>query len=132
MKKRAVAIVSSLLVLSCAFPAFAAAKHVYTDMDSGFSVQTVNPVMEYASKYSYGFQENSSTTDSLTSIAAIPADVVEKKTGRPFSTKEFMAKLAMEMNKKSGLTLQLLSQSFCVFSNYLILYLFDLVRVCRK
>ena len=101
MKKRAVAIVSSLLVLSCAFPAFAAAKHVYTDMDSGFSVQTVNPVMEYASKYSYGFQENSSTTDSLTSIAAIPADVVERKTGRPFSTKEFMARLAMEMNKKS-------------------------------
>ena len=65
MKKSSAAILSSLLVLSCAFPVFAAAKHVYTDTDSGFSVQTVNPVMEYASKYSYGFQENSSATDSL-------------------------------------------------------------------
>lgn len=96
------AVVSSLLVLSCVLPAFAAAKHVYTDTDSGFSVQTVNPVMEYASKYSYGFQENSSTTDSLTSLAAIPADVVEKKTGQPFTTKEFMDKLAVEMNKKTA------------------------------
>ena len=101
MKKNAAAIVSSLLVLSCAFPVFAAAKHVYTDRDSGFSVTTANPMMEYASKYSYGFQENSSTTDSLTSIAAIPADVVEKKTGQPFTTKEFMTKLTLEMNKKS-------------------------------
>ena len=101
MKKNAAAIVSSLLVLGCAFPVFATAKHIYTDTDSGFSVQTVNPVMEYASKYSYGFQENSSTTDSLTSVAAIPADVVEKKTGQPFSTKEFMDKLAVEMNKKT-------------------------------
>ena len=102
MKKSAAAIVSSLLVLSCAFPVFAAARHVYTDADSGFSVQTVNPVMEYASKYSYGFQENSSTTDSLTSIAAIPADVVEKKTGQPFTTGEFMARLALETAKKSA------------------------------
>ena len=46
MKKSSAAILSSLLVLSCAFPVFAAAKHVYTDTDSGFSVQTVNPVME--------------------------------------------------------------------------------------
>ena len=102
MKNSAATIVSSLLVLSCAFPVFAAAKHVYTDADSGFSVQTVNPVMEYASKYSYGFQENSSTTDSLTSIAAIPADVVEKKTGQPFTTREFMARLALETKKKSA------------------------------
>ena len=72
MKNSAAAIVSSLLVLSCALPVCAAAKHVYRDADSGFSVQTVNPVMEYASKYSYGFQENISATDSLTSIAAIP------------------------------------------------------------
>ena len=100
MKSSAAAILSSLLVLSCAFPVFAAAKHVYTDTDSGFSVQTVNPVMEYASKYSYGFQENSSATDSLTSIAAIPADVVEKKTGQSFTTKDFMARLALEANKK--------------------------------
>ena len=100
MKKSSAAILSSLLVLSCAFPVFAAAKHVYTDTDSGFSVQTVNPVMEYASKYSYGFQENSSATDSLTSIAAIPADVVEKKTGQSFTTKDFMARLALEANKK--------------------------------
>lgn len=100
MKKNAAAIVSSLLVLSCAFPVFAA-KHVYTDADSGFSVTSANPMMEYASKYSYGFQENSSTTDSLNSLVAIPADVVAKKTGQPFTTKEFMAKLALEMNKKS-------------------------------
>ena len=102
MKKSSSVIVSSLLVLSSAFPAFAATKHVYTDADSGFSVQTVNPVMEYASKYSYGFQENISATDSLTSIAAIPADVVEKKTGQPFTTREFMARLALEANKKSA------------------------------
>ena len=102
MKNSAAAIVSSLLVLSCALPVCAAAKHVYRDADSGFSVQTVNPVMEYASKYSYGFQENISATDSLTSIAAIPADVVEKKTGQPFTTREFMAKLALEANKKSA------------------------------
>ena len=100
MKKSSAAVLSSLFVLSCAFPVFAAAKHVYTDTDSGFSVQTVNPVMEYASKYSYGFQENSSATDSLTSIAAIPADVVEKKTGQSFTTKDFMARLALEVNKK--------------------------------
>ena len=100
MKNSAAAIVSSLLVLSCALPVCAAAKHVYRDADSGFSVQTVNPVMEYASKYSYGFQENSSATDSLTSIAAIPANVVEKKTGQSFTTKDFMARLALEANKK--------------------------------
>jgi len=64
MKKKAAAIVSSLLVLGCAFPVFAA-KHVYTDPDSGFSVLSANPLMEYASKYSYGFQENSTATDSL-------------------------------------------------------------------
>ncbi|MBR4526661.1 MAG: hypothetical protein IKO69_05810, partial [Acidaminococcaceae bacterium] len=102
MKNSAAAIVSSLLVLSCALPVCSAAKHVYRDADSGFSVQTVNPVMEYASKYSYGFQENISATDSLTSIAAIPADVVEKKTGQPFTTRVFMARLALEANKKAA------------------------------
>ena len=101
MKYSAAAIVSSLLVLSCALPVWAAAKHVYRDADSGFCVQTVNPVMEYASKYSYGYQENNSVTDSLTSIAAIPADVVEKKTGQPFTTREFMARLSLEANKKA-------------------------------
>ncbi len=64
MKKSAAAIISSLLVLGCAYPVFAAPKNVYTDADSGFAVQTVNPLIEYASKYSYGFQENNSITDS--------------------------------------------------------------------
>ena len=50
MKSSAAAILSSLLVLSCALPVCAATKHVYRDADSGFSVQSVNPVMEYASK----------------------------------------------------------------------------------
>ena len=102
MKSSAAAILSSLLVLSCALPVCAATKHVYRDADSGFSVQSVNPVMESASKYSYGFQENTSATDSLNSIAAIPAEVVEKKTGQPFTTREFMARLALEANKKSA------------------------------
>ena len=101
MKKKAAAIVSSLLVLGCAFPVFAA-KHVYTDPDSGFSVLSANPLMEYASKYSYGFQENSTATDSLNSLVAIPADIVAKKTGQPFTTKEFMDKLGQELNKQSG------------------------------
>ena len=73
MKKRAAAIISSLLVLGCAYPVFAAPKNVYTDADSGFAVQTMNPMIEYASKSSYGFQENNSTTDSYHSVAAIPA-----------------------------------------------------------
>ena len=51
MKKSAAAIISSLLVLGCAYPVFAAPKNVYTDADSGFAVQTVNPLIEYASKY---------------------------------------------------------------------------------
>ena len=55
MKKRAAAIISSLLVLGCAYPVFAAPKNVYTDADSGFAVQTMNPMIEYASKSSYGF-----------------------------------------------------------------------------
>ena len=96
------AIMASLIVLGCAFPAFAAVKNVYTDADSGFSVQTTSPVLEYASRYSYGFQENGSATDSITSIAAIPADIVTKKTGIVFTTKEFKEKLAAEMSKKSG------------------------------
>ena len=41
MKKRAAAIISSLLVLGCAYPVFAAPKNVYTDADSGFAVQTI-------------------------------------------------------------------------------------------
>jgi len=102
MKKGAAAIVSSLLVLGCAYPVFAAPKNVYTDADSGFAVQTANPMMEYASKYSYGFQENNSVTDSFNSVAAIPADVLAKKTGIVFTTKEFKEKLAAEMSKKSG------------------------------
>ena len=52
MKKSAAAIISSLLVLGCAYPVFAAPKNVYTDADSGFAVQTVNPMIEYASKSS--------------------------------------------------------------------------------
>ena len=102
MKKRAAAIISSLLVLGCAYPVFAAPKNVYTDADSGFAVQTVNPMIEYASKSSYGFQENNSTTDSYHSVAAIPADVLAKKTGIVFTTKQFKEKLAAEMSKKSG------------------------------
>ena len=102
MKKNLSAIMTSLIVLGCAYPVFAAPKNVYTDADSGFSVQTANPVFEYASRHSYGFQENISATDSVNSIAAIPADIVTKKTGIAFSTKEFKAKLAAEMTKKSG------------------------------
>ena len=102
MKKRAAAIISSLLVLGCAYPVFAAPKNVYTDADSGFAVQTMNPMIEYASKSSYGFQENNSTTDSYHSVAAIPADVLAKKTGIVFTTKQFKEKLAAEMSKKSG------------------------------
>ena len=102
MKKSAAAIISSLLVLGCAYPVFAAPKNVYTDADSGFAVQTVNPMIEYASKSSYGFQENNSTTDSYHSVAAIPADVLAKKTGIVFTTKQFKEKLAAEMSKKSG------------------------------
>ena len=55
MRKNLAAIVTSVLVLGCAFPVFAAPKNVYTDADSGFAVQTDNPSMEYASRYSYGF-----------------------------------------------------------------------------
>ena len=55
MKNSAAAIVSSLLVLSCALPVCAAAKHVYRDADSGFSVQTVNPVMEPVSLCPFDF-----------------------------------------------------------------------------
>ena len=102
MKKNLSAIMTSLIVLGCAYPVFAAPKNVYTDADSGFSVQTVNPVMEYASRHSYGFQENGSITDSINSIAAIPAELVTKKTGVVFTTKEFKEKLATEMAKKSG------------------------------
>ena len=102
MKKNLSAIMTSLIVLGCAYPVFAAPKNVYTDADSGFSVQTVNPVMEYASRHSYGFQENGSITDSINSIAAIPAELVTKKTGVVFTTKEFKEKLAAEMAKKSG------------------------------
>ena len=102
MKKCTAAIVSSLLVLGCAYPVFAAPKNIYTDADSGFAMQTANPMMEYASKYSYGFQENNSITDSFNSVAAIPADIFTKKTGINFTTKEFKEKLAAEMSKKSG------------------------------
>ena len=102
MRKNLAAIVTSVLVLGCAFPVFAAPKNVYTDADSGFAVQTDNPSMEYASRYSYGFQENKSTTDSFNSVVAIPADIFAKKTGITFTTKEFKEKLAAEMSKKSG------------------------------
>ena len=102
MKKNLSAIMTSLIVLGCAYPVFAAPKNVYNDADSGFSVQTASPMIEYASRHSYGFQENSSVTDSINSVAAIPADIVTKKTGIAFSTKEFKAKLAAEMAKKSG------------------------------
>ena len=102
MKKKISAIMTSLIVLGCACPAFAATKSVYTDADSGFSMKAVNPVIEYASRYSYGFQENDSVTDSFNSVAAIPADIVTKKTGIIFTTKEFKEKLAAEMSKNSG------------------------------
>ncbi len=102
MKRSTATIISSLLVLGCACPVFAAPKNVYTDADSGFAVQTVNPMIEYASKYSYGFQENNSITDSFTSVVAIPADVLAKKKGIVFTTKQFKEKLAAETGKKSG------------------------------
>ena len=87
MKKSAAAIISSLLVLGCAYPVFAAPKNVYTDADSGFAVQTVNPLIEYASKYSYGFQENNSITDSYHSVAAIPGMVPENHRFQTISPK---------------------------------------------
>ncbi len=93
---------ASLIILGSAYPVFAAPKNVYTDADSGFAVKTANPSIEYASRHSYGFQENDSRTDSFNSVVAIPADVVAKKTGLPFSTKEFQAQLAAEMKKKSA------------------------------
>ncbi len=102
MKKRLAAVVSSALVLGCMFPVYAAPKLVYTDADSGFSVSSASPVLEYASKYSYGFQENESKTDGLNSLVAVPAGVVAKKTGHPFTTSEFMEKLALEAGKKTG------------------------------
>lgn len=102
MKKSAATIISSLLVLGCACPVFAAPKNIYKDADSGFAVQTVNPIIELASRHTYGFQENKSTTDSFTSVSAVPAKAFTKKTGIPFTTKEFREKLAAEMNKKSG------------------------------
>lgn len=102
MKKSLTVLVSSALVLGCMFPACAAPKHLYTDADSGFTVSSADPLMEYASKYSYGFQENATKTDSLNSLVAIPAEIVTRKTGQPFTTKEFMEKLALEANKKSG------------------------------
>ena len=102
MKKSAAAIISSLLVLGCAYPVLAAPKNIYTDANSGFAMQTANPMMEYASKYSYGFQENNSITDSFNSVAAIPADVFAKKTGITFTTKEFKEKLAAEITKNTG------------------------------
>ncbi|MBO5590250.1 MAG: hypothetical protein J5923_03275 [Acidaminococcaceae bacterium] len=101
MKKNLSAVMTSLIVLGCAFPVLAAPKNVYTDADSGFSVQTANPLIEYASRHSYGFQENNSATDSFNSVVAIPAEVVTKKTGAPFSTKEFQEKLAAVMKSKS-------------------------------
>ena len=102
MKKKISAIMTSLIVLGCAYPAFAATKSAYTDADSGFSIKAANPVIEYASRYSYGFQENDTATDSFNSVAAIPADIVSKKTGIVFTTKEFKEKLTAEMSKKSG------------------------------
>lgn len=102
MRKSLAAMVSSALVLGCMFPAYAAPKHVYTDADSGFSVASSSPLLEYASKYSYGFQENDSKTDGLNSLVAVPAEVVTQKTGHPFTTKEFMERLALEAGKKSG------------------------------
>ena len=102
MMKKISAIMTSLIVLGCAYPAFAATKNIYTDADSGFSMQTTSPALEYASRYSYGFQENDSVTDSINSVAAIPADIVTKKTGIIFTTKEFKEKLSAEMSKKSG------------------------------
>ena len=101
-KSLSAAIISSLLVVSSACPAFAAVKNIYTDADSGFSVQTVKPVFEYASRHSYGYQEDKSVTDSFVSLAAIPADVVEKKTGVKFTTKDFMKHLTVEMDKKAA------------------------------
>ncbi len=101
MIRRTAAIISSMLILGSAYSVSAAPKNVYTDADSGFSVVSSNPLMEYASKYSYGFQEKNTATDSMNSLVAIPADIVAKKTGQPFSTREFMAKLALASNKKS-------------------------------
>ena len=85
MKKSAAAIISSLLVLGCAYPVFAAPKNVYTDADSGFAVQTVNPMIEYASKSSYGFQENNSTTDRM--IAVRSAIILLRPFPQTFSPK---------------------------------------------
>ena len=102
MRKNLAAVMTSLIVLGSAYPVLAAAKNVYTDADSGFSMQSANPVMEYASRYSYGYQEKSSATDSLNTLVAIPAEIVSKKIGKPFTTKEFKEKLAVEMNKKAA------------------------------
>ena len=75
MKKSLTVLVSSALVLGCMFPACAAPKHLYTDADSGFTVLSADPLMEYASKYSYGFQKKEKKTDSLNSLVAIPAEI---------------------------------------------------------
>lgn len=101
-KSLTAAVLTSLLVLGSACPVFATPKKIYTDADSGFSVQTAKPVFEYASRYSYGYQEDKSVTDSFVSLVAIPADVVEKKTGIKFTTKDFMKSLTAEMNKKAA------------------------------
>lgn len=106
MNKNMAVTAVTLLVLSYAYPALAAQKNIYTDMDSGFTVQSANPYFEYASKHSYGYQEAKSTTNTIHSVVAIPADVVAQKIGQSFSTKEFMTKLAEEMKRtpdgKSG------------------------------
>jgi len=103
MKKSVSAMIAALLIAGCIYPAFAAEKTTFTDKDSGFSIQSTEPSFEYASRNSYGFQESRSSTNTINSVAAIPADVVEKITGQPFTTKEFMKQLAAgKENMTSG------------------------------
>ena len=85
MKKNLAAIVSSLIVLGSVNPVFAAVKNVYTDADSGFSMQTADPHFEYASRNSYGFQEAKSATNTINSVLHFrfrPGAPAEQEIGR--------------------------------------------------
>lgn len=105
MKNSVAAVVSSFLVLNCAFPAFAATA-IYTDTDSGFKLKSQPSWMEIGGKNFYGLANKPDKKEaSLNVICAYTAKEVEEATGQKFSTDEFLKKYTdLQVLERNGLS----------------------------
>lgn len=92
MKKLLCCAVAAAL-LSGAVSGFAA-KNTYTDLDSGFRLETEAAWMKLGGKDFYGLVQKGEGKDTvLNLICSVPADKVEAVTGEKFTTKQFLQKI---------------------------------------